>query len=116
MQRTSRPPTGSARPPVAGPAVQGRPRSALVLTAASVAGLMMLCWPLLLRAPEGGRVDPQFLFLALLPLVIVVVLAEFSEGGMDARVLAASVAGVALLAALRRTRNLRRDASALPPR
>ena len=32
--------------------------------------------------------DPPFLFLALLPLVIVVVLAEFSEGGMDARVLA----------------------------
>jgi len=73
---------------VAGPAVPVRPRSALVLTAATVAGLMMLCWPLLLRAPEGGRVDPPFLFLALLPLVIVVVLAEFSEGGMDARVLA----------------------------
>lgn len=84
----ARPPTGSARPPVAGPAVPVRPRSALVLAAASVAGLMMLCWPLLLRAPEGGRVDPPFLFLALLPLVIVVVLAEFSEGGMDARVLA----------------------------
>ena len=69
-------------------AVPLRPRSAMVLAAASVAGLMMLCWPLLLRAPEGGRVDPPFLFLALLPLVIVVVLAEFSEGGMDARVLA----------------------------
>jgi energy-coupling factor transport system substrate-specific component len=65
-----------------------RPRSAMVLAAASVAGLMMLCWPLLLRVPEGARVDPPFLFLALLPLVIVVVLAEFSEGGMDARVLA----------------------------
>jgi energy-coupling factor transport system substrate-specific component len=88
VQRPSRPPTGSARPPVAGPAVPVRPRSALVLAAASVAGLMMLCWPLLLRAPESGRVDPPFLFLALLPLVIVVVLAEFSEGGMDARVLA----------------------------
>jgi len=50
--------------------------------------LMMLVWPLLLRVPEGARVDPPFFFLALLPLVIVVVLAEFSEGGMDARVLA----------------------------
>jgi energy-coupling factor transport system substrate-specific component len=69
-------------------AVPIRPRSAMVLAAASVAGLMMLCWPLLLRVPEGARVDPPFLFLALLPLVIVVVLAEFSEGGMDARVLA----------------------------
>jgi energy-coupling factor transport system substrate-specific component len=87
---SARPTTGSARPPTRPrpPAVPVRLRSALVLTAASAAGLMMLCWPLLLRAPESGRVDPPFLFLALLPLVIVVVLVEFSEGGMDARVLA----------------------------
>jgi energy-coupling factor transport system substrate-specific component len=69
-------------------AVPIRLRSALVLGAASLAGLMMLCWPLLLRVPAGSRVDPPFLFLVLLPLVIVVVLAEFGEGGMDARVLA----------------------------
>ncbi len=87
---SARPTTGSARPPTRPrpPAVPVRLRSALVLAAASAAGLMMLCWPLLLRAPESGRVDPPFLFLALLPLVIVVVLVEFSEGGMDARVLA----------------------------
>lgn len=65
-----------------------RPRSAAVLAMASLAGLMMLGWPLLLEVPDGARVDPPFIFLALLPLVIVVVLAEFSEGGMDARVLA----------------------------
>ena len=60
-----------------------------MLGAASLAGLMMFSWPLLLRVPAGRRgVDPPFLFLALLPLVIVVVLAEFSEGGMDAKVLA----------------------------
>lgn len=63
-------------------------RSATVLTIASLGGLMMLCWPLLLRVPENARIDPPFLFLALLPIVIAVVLAEFSEGGMDARVLA----------------------------
>jgi energy-coupling factor transport system substrate-specific component len=63
-------------------------RSLLILGVASVAGLMMLVWPLLVRVPEGARVDPPFLFLALLPLVVVVVLAELSEGGMDARVLA----------------------------
>ncbi len=79
-----RPAPDAARPV----AVPIRLRSALVLAAASVAGLMMLCWPLLLRVPEGARVDPPFLFLVLLPLVIVVVLAEFGEGGMDARVLA----------------------------
>jgi energy-coupling factor transport system substrate-specific component len=63
-------------------------RSGVVLAVASVAGLMMLCWPLLLRVQEGERVDPPFLFLALLPVVIAVVLAELNEGGLDPRVLA----------------------------
>ncbi|PVG81402.1 ECF transporter S component [Nocardioides gansuensis] len=70
------------------PAVPLRPRSALVLAVASLAGLMMLAWPLLLQAGTGDRVDPPFVFLALLPVVVVVVLAELSEGGMDSRVLA----------------------------
>jgi energy-coupling factor transport system substrate-specific component len=65
------------------------PRTAAVLGAASVAGMMMLAWPLLLQVEAGTtRVDPPFLFLALLPVVIFVVLAEMSEGGMDSRVLA----------------------------
>jgi energy-coupling factor transport system substrate-specific component len=59
-----------------------------VLAVASVAGLMMLIWPLLVRGPEGGQVGPPFVFLALLPVVIVVVLAEVTEGGLDPRVLA----------------------------
>lgn len=63
-------------------------RSALVLAAASLTGLMMLAWPLLLQAEPGQRVDPPFLFLALLPVVIVVVLAEMGESGVDPRVLA----------------------------
>ncbi|WP_341926365.1 ECF transporter S component [Nocardioides psychrotolerans] len=63
-------------------------RSAAVLTVASLGGLMMLLWPLLLQVPDDARIDPPFLFLALLPIVIAVVLAELSEGGMDARVLA----------------------------
>ena len=63
-------------------------RTALVLALASIAGLMMLCWPLLLDAQPGQRVEPPFVFLALLPLVMVVVLAEMGEGGMDSRVLA----------------------------
>ncbi len=69
-------------------AVRVAPRSVVVLSVASFAGLMMLCWPLLLRVPEGSRVDPPFLFLALLPVVIAVVLAELNEGGLDPRVLA----------------------------
>jgi energy-coupling factor transport system substrate-specific component len=64
------------------------PRTAAVLVLASLAGLMMLCWPLLLEAQPGERVEPPFIFLFLLPLVVVVVLAEMGEGGMDSRVLA----------------------------
>lgn len=70
-------------------AVPLRPRSAAVLGVASLAGLMMFCWPLLLHVRHAtDRVEPPFLFLALLPVLIAVVLAEFSEGGMDAKVLA----------------------------
>ena len=69
-------------------AVRIAPRSALVLAVASLAGLMMLCWPLLLHVRPGERVDPPFLFLGLLPVVIAVVLAELNEGGLDPRVLA----------------------------
>src|SRR5689334_5301814 len=70
-------------------AVPLRPRSFAVLLVASVAGLMMFVWPLLVRVEPGTeRVDPPFLFLALLPVILGVVLAEFSEGGMDAKVLA----------------------------
>jgi energy-coupling factor transport system substrate-specific component len=63
-------------------------RSVAVLTVASLAGLAMLCWPLLVKVPDGETMTPPFLFLALLPLVIAVVLAEVSEGGLDPRVLA----------------------------
>jgi energy-coupling factor transport system substrate-specific component len=63
-------------------------RSGLVLGAASIGGLLMLMWPLLVRQPSGGQVGPPFVFLALLPVVIVVVLAEVTEGGLDPRVLA----------------------------
>jgi energy-coupling factor transport system substrate-specific component len=63
-------------------------RTAAVLFVASLAGLMMLCWPLLLAVEPGQRVEPPFIFVALLPLLMVVVLAEMGEGGMDSRVLA----------------------------
>ena len=71
-------------------AVALTPRSAVVLgDRLASPGLMMLIWPLLLRVDDSTtRVDPPFLFLALLPLVIAVVLAEVSEGGLDPRVLA----------------------------
>src|SRR4029079_11860241 len=63
-------------------------RSAAVFGVAAVAGMMMLFWRLLVREPAGGQVGPPFVFLALIPVVIVVILAEVTEGGLDPRVLA----------------------------
>ena len=63
-------------------------RAVVILALASVGGLRMLVWPLLLRVQPDERVDPPFLFLALLPVVIAVMLAELSQGGLDTRVLA----------------------------
>ena len=84
-----------------GTAVPLTRRSALVLGVASLGGLMMLVWPLLLRVQPETRVDPPFLFLALLPVVIAVVLAELSEGGLDTRVLAVLGVLSAVIAILR---------------
>ncbi|WP_292679602.1 ECF transporter S component [Nocardioides sp.] len=76
-------------------------RSAMILAVASLGGLMMLVWPLLVRVQPETRVDPPFLFLALLPVVIAVVLAELSEGGLDTRVLAVLGVLSAVIAILR---------------
>lgn len=79
-------------------------RSAAVLTIASIAGLMMFLWPLLVRVdPDAGnnRADAPFLFIAILPIIIVVVLAEFAEGGMDSKALAMLGVLSAINAALR---------------
>ena len=64
-------------------------RSGMVLGLASLIGALMLAWPLLIDVEPGAeRVDPPFLFLVLLPVILAVVLAELGEGGMDSRVLA----------------------------
>jgi energy-coupling factor transport system substrate-specific component len=76
-------------------------RSAVILAIASLGGLMMLVWPLLLRVQPTDRIDPPFLFLALLPVVIAVVLAELSDGGLDTRVLAVLGVLSAVIAILR---------------
>ena len=76
-------------------------RSAMVLGVASLGGLMMLIWPLLVRVQPETRVDPPFLFLALLPVVIAVMVAELSQGGLDTRVLAVLGVLSAIIAILR---------------
>ena len=79
-------------------------RSATVLTVASIAGLTMFIWPLLVRVDSdayGNRVDAPFVFIGILPIVIVVVLAELVEGGIDTKALAMLGVLAAINAALR---------------
>lgn len=79
-------------------------RSALVLTLASIAGLMMFVWPLLVRVePQSMQHGPDapFVFIGILPILIVIVLAELSEGGMDSKALAMLGVLSAINAALR---------------
>lgn len=77
-------------------------RSIAVLTVASIAGLLMFAWPLILNPDQDAtRVDPPFFFLLLLPLVVGVVVAELTEGGMDSKALAMLGVLTAINAALR---------------
>lgn len=74
-----------------GPAVRIGPRSAAVLVLASLAGLAMFCWPLFTSvAPTGLQHGPEapFLFVAVLPVLVAIVLAQLAEGGMDSKALA----------------------------
>jgi energy-coupling factor transport system substrate-specific component len=96
------PPSVPVQVPGGRAAIRAGRRSVAVLTLATVAGLMMFLWPLLL-VPEPGseQVGPPFVFLALLPVVVVVVLVELTEGGMDAKALAMLGVLTAVNAALR---------------
>ncbi len=83
-------------------AVRLGPRSVAVLAVASLAGLMMFAWPLILDPDQdAARVDPPFFFLILLPLIVGVVIAELTEGGMDSKALAMLGVLTAINAALR---------------
>ncbi|WP_445258097.1 ECF transporter S component [Nocardioides aurantiacus] len=96
----SRPLAGALRPDP--PGLLLRPRSALVLGVASLAGVLMFVWPLLVRVrPDSDAVQPPFVFMLLLPVVIVVCLAEFTEGGMDSKVLAVLAVLTAVNAVMR---------------
>ncbi|MDX6274464.1 MAG: energy-coupling factor transport system substrate-specific component [Frankiales bacterium] len=80
-------------------AVRLRPRSTVALAAVFCVGLLAFTWPLLSpRLAEhyaassqgqlGHSTDAPWLFVLLLPLLLAVVLAELSEGGLDAKAVA----------------------------
>ncbi len=78
-------------------------RSALTLALASFAGAIAFAWPLL-RVPAPGighETDAPLIFLILLPILVVVILAEISSGGIDSKALAMLGVLSAIGAALR---------------
>lgn len=62
----------------------------LLLAIGSLAGLAMFLWPLLTTPPAGTahRADAPFVFVLVLPVLIVVILSEMSNGGIDVKAIA----------------------------
>jgi energy-coupling factor transport system substrate-specific component len=76
--------------------------SVVALVALSLAGVGMFAWPLVVPAtPDGAPPAAPFLFVALLPLLALLVLAQISQGGLDAKALAILGVLSAVNAALR---------------
>ncbi|GGU84951.1 ABC transporter permease [Streptomyces litmocidini] len=80
------------------------PRSVAALVLVSVIGLVAVCWPLFADADSAvttHAADAPWLFAALLPLLIAVVVATISDCGMDAKAVAMLGVLAAVGAALR---------------
>ena len=80
------------------------PLSAVVLLLASIGGLMMFIWPLLISAepqPQQHVSDAPFVFMAILPVLVLLVLTQLGDGGMDTKALAMLGVLAAINAALR---------------
>jgi energy-coupling factor transport system substrate-specific component len=87
-------------------ALRLRGRATLVLGLVSTVGLVAFGWPLLATPASGvGGIghdaDAPWLFALLLPLLLAVVLAELSDGGLDAKAVALLGVLAAVGAALR---------------
>jgi len=78
-------------------------RSTTTLVLVSIAGLMMFAWPFIVTPPSGlahGH-DAPFVFAALLPCLIAVLLSEITGGRMDTKAIAMLGVLSAIGAALR---------------
>lgn len=66
-------------------------RSWSLIVASSLLGLFALGWPLLLPAvdmPTEHAADAPFILAAMLPLILLLVVAQISDGGLDSKALA----------------------------
>jgi len=80
-------------------------RSTVLLAATSVAGIAAFTWPLFTSAPGGENLahagDAPWVFIALLPLLVGILLSELADGALDAKAVAMLGVLVACGAALR---------------
>lgn len=85
-------------------AVRLGPRSLTAIIATTIVGVMAFGWPLL-AAPQSAAVahaaDAPWLFAIVLPLLLAVVLAQVTDGGMDAKAIALLGVLAAVVSALR---------------
>lgn len=99
MTATAPAPTRSVGPtPRRRGAIRLGARAGIVLGLVSTVGLVAFVWPFVV-APDSGLAhsgDGPWLFVALVPLLLLVIAAEVSEGGLDAK----AVAMLGVLAAI----------------
>ncbi|MFA9445986.1 ECF transporter S component [Egicoccus sp. AB-alg6-2] len=97
---TGTPPAARPRP---SRSIRLRPRAAAAVLLASIVGLAAFAWPLLVDPGTGiaHLREAPLLFTVLLPLVLLVVLSEIADGGIDAKAVAMLGVLTAVGAALR---------------
>jgi energy-coupling factor transport system substrate-specific component len=87
------------------PAIRLGRRSSLLLFLTTLFGLVAFCWPLLIHEHAGQNTahsgDAPFIFVALIPLLLAIVMTELSEGAIDAKAVALLGILAACFAALR---------------
>ncbi len=85
------------------PALVLRPRALAAILAVTLVGVGAFTWPLLLgfsaASDTGHQHDAPWIFLVMLPLLLLVVAAEIADGGMDAKAVAllGVLAGIAAM-------------------
>ncbi len=87
------------------PAIRFGTRSSFLVLLTSVFGLAAFAWPLLIHQASGQNTahsgDAPWIFVGLVPLLLAIVMAELSEGAIDAKAVALLGILAACFAALR---------------
>jgi energy-coupling factor transport system substrate-specific component len=72
--------------------VRLRPRASVLLVAASLVGVVAFGWPFLFHATSNPNLahsaDAPWIFVALVPLLLAIVVGEIAEGSLDAKAIA----------------------------